>query len=106
MRRQLLGSAEPRYSGLTIWRANVRLDERLIPEIPFIAWWGPGSKFIIYQVAPGVQSWEAVLGAPRGGTDPPGESKRVVLDQFAHFVAPVPEMIEATDESEISRTDV
>jgi 2-polyprenyl-6-methoxyphenol hydroxylase-like FAD-dependent oxidoreductase len=106
IRKQLLGEQAPRHSGLTMWRANVPYDESIAPAVDFIAWWGSGTKFVIFRSGPERLSWEAIVTSPPGGQDAPGERKRAVLDRFADFTAPVHRIVEATDEQAIFRTDV
>ncbi|HEV3071750.1 MAG TPA: FAD-dependent monooxygenase [Solirubrobacteraceae bacterium] len=106
IRRQLLGAQAPRHSGLTMWRANVPYDESIAPPVDFIAWWGSGTKFVIFRSGPERLSWEAIVTSPPGGQDAPGARKRAVLDRFADFTAPVHRIVEATDEQAIFRTDV
>lgn len=106
IRAQLHGKQPARYSGLTMWRANLELPEHAMPAVPFLAFWGHGTKFVIYRAGPGLLSWEAVVSAEAGGTDPPGERKRVVSEHFAGFCDPVLPLIEAADEAAIFRTDV
>jgi 2-polyprenyl-6-methoxyphenol hydroxylase-like FAD-dependent oxidoreductase len=106
IRKQLLGAQAPRHSGLTMWRANVPYDESIAPAVDFIAWWGSGTKFVIFRSGPQRLSWEAIVTSPPGGQDAPGARKRAVLDRFADFTAPVHRIVEATDEQAIFRTDV
>ncbi len=106
IRKQLLGEQAPRHSGLTMWRANVPYDESIAPAVDFIAWWGSGTKFVIFRSGPERLSWEAIVTSPPGGQDAPGERKRAVLDRFADFTAPVHRIVEATDEQAIFRTAV
>jgi 2-polyprenyl-6-methoxyphenol hydroxylase-like FAD-dependent oxidoreductase len=106
IRKQLLGAQAPRHSGLTMWRANVPYDESIAPPVDFIAWWGSGTKFVIFRSGPQRLSWEAIVTSPPGGQDAPGARKRAVLDRFADFTAPVHRIVEATDEQAIFRTDV
>jgi 2-polyprenyl-6-methoxyphenol hydroxylase-like FAD-dependent oxidoreductase len=106
IRRQLLGAQAPRHSGLTMWRANVPFDESIAPPVDFIAWWGAGTKFVIFRSGPQRLSWEAIVTSPPGGQDAPGARKRAVLDRFADFTAPVHRIVQATDEEAIFRTDV
>lgn len=106
IRRQLLGGQPPRHSGLTMWRANVELDDALAPKVDFIAWWGGGTKFVVFRSGPGRFSWEAIVTSPPGIQDAPGERRRAVLERFAGFTQPVAAIVDATDEQAIFRTDV
>jgi 2-polyprenyl-6-methoxyphenol hydroxylase-like FAD-dependent oxidoreductase len=106
VRAQLLGKEATRYAGLTMWRANVAMPESSMPPVPFLAFRGRGTKFVIFRTGPGRLSWEAVVSSGPGGTDPPGERRRVVSEHFAGFCDPVLALVEATDEAAIFRTDV
>jgi 2-polyprenyl-6-methoxyphenol hydroxylase-like FAD-dependent oxidoreductase len=106
VRSRLLGGEPPRHAGLTMWRANVALEEAAMPAVGFLLYWGAGAKFVCFRSGPGRLSWEAIVASDPGGHDAPGESKRTVLDHFARFTDPVRPIIEATDEAAIFRTDV
>ncbi len=106
VRRQLLGERAPRHSGLTMWRANLPYDETIAPGVDFIAWWGAGTKFVVFRSGPERLSWEGIVTAAPGGQDPPGGRKRTALERFAGFTDPVERVIDATSEEAIFRTDV
>jgi 2-polyprenyl-6-methoxyphenol hydroxylase-like FAD-dependent oxidoreductase len=106
VRAKLLGDGPPRYTGLSIWRANVTLPEDAMPAPDFHAYWGPAAKFVWFRSGPTLLSWEGVIAAPPGSTDPPGESKQVAADRFAGWPDVVGEIIAATDPRAIIRTDV
>jgi 2-polyprenyl-6-methoxyphenol hydroxylase-like FAD-dependent oxidoreductase len=106
IRRQLLGAQAPRHSGLTMWRANVPYDEAIAPSVDFIAWWGAGTKFVVFRSGPERLSWEGIVTSAPGGQDAPGGRKRAVLERFRGFTDPVLPVIEATSEEAIFRTDV
>jgi 2-polyprenyl-6-methoxyphenol hydroxylase-like FAD-dependent oxidoreductase len=107
IRRQLFGDQALRHSGLTMWRANVEgLDPALMPPVDFTAWWGGGTKFVVFRSGPNRISWEGIVTSEPGLQDPPGGRKRAALSRFAGFTDPVAGIIEATDEAAIFRTDV
>jgi 2-polyprenyl-6-methoxyphenol hydroxylase-like FAD-dependent oxidoreductase len=106
VRRQLLGAVPLRYSGLTIWRANLPLNRGVAPPVDFIAWWGSGAKFVIFRSGPERVSWEGIVTSPAGEQDPPGHKRQAIRGRFANFVDLVHRTIEATDEEAIVRTDV
>jgi 2-polyprenyl-6-methoxyphenol hydroxylase-like FAD-dependent oxidoreductase len=106
IRAQLLGSQPLRHSGLTMWRANLTLPPALKPPVDFIAWWGPGAKFVVFGSGPQRTSWEGIVTSPPGRRDPAGQVKNAVLARFADFADPVRQIVEATDENAIFRTDV
>jgi 2-polyprenyl-6-methoxyphenol hydroxylase-like FAD-dependent oxidoreductase len=106
IRGQLLGEQALRHSGLTMWRANVPYDEAFAPGVDFIAWWGAGTKFVVFRSGPERLSWEGIVTSPPGGQDPPGARKRGAIERFRDFADPVLRVIDATSEEAIFRTDV
>ncbi len=106
LRAKLLDDGPPRYTGLTIWRANVTLPEDAMPAVPFHAYWGPAGKFVWFRSGPSLLSWEGVVAAPAGESDPPGESKRAAAERFAGWPDSVGEVIDATDPRAVIRSDV
>jgi len=107
IRAQLLGSKPPRHAGLVIWRANLPVTTGIsVPDVAFLLFWGTGHKFVVFHSGPDQLSWEAIVASGPGGTDPPGQSRDVVLKHFAGFADPVRRLIEATDPASVFRTDV
>lgn len=106
IRTQLLGAQAPRHSGLTMWRANLPYDEAIAPGVDFVAWWGAGTKFVVFRSGPERLSWEGIVTSAPGEHDAPGASKQAALARFARFTDPVPRVIDATSEEAIFRTDV
>ncbi len=106
VRRQLLGEQAPRHSGLTMWRANVPYDEEIAPPVDFIAWWGAGTKFVVFRSGPQRLSWEGIVTSAPGGEDAPGGRRRAVLERFKGFTDAALRVVEATSEEAIFRTDV
>ncbi len=107
IRAQLLGHTPPRHAGLAIWRANLPISTGVpVPDVAFLLFWGAGHKFVVFHSGPGRLSWEAIIASERGGKDPPGESKAVVMRHLAGFADPVLKLVEATDPAAVFRTDV
>jgi 2-polyprenyl-6-methoxyphenol hydroxylase-like FAD-dependent oxidoreductase len=107
IRGQLLGSTPSRHAGLAIWRANLPITSGVpVPDVAFLLFWGVGHKFVVFHSGPGQLSWEAIVASERGGVDPPGTSKDVVLREFGAYADPVRPLIEATDPAAVFRTDV
>ena len=107
IRAQLLGKTESRHAGLAIWRANLPVGPGIpVPDVAFMLFWGAGKKFVCFHSGPNQLSWEAIVAADRGGTDPPGRSQDVVLKFFEGFADPVRKLVQATDPNAIFRTDV
>jgi 2-polyprenyl-6-methoxyphenol hydroxylase-like FAD-dependent oxidoreductase len=103
VRSLLFGPARPRYGGYTAWRAVTRFDlGRLAPGET----WGRGQRFGQWGMSDGRAYWYATLSTPEGQGDPPQGRKRGLSEQFRGWHAPIPELIEATDESAILRNDV
>ena len=103
IRAQLLGQEAPRHSGLTMWRANVMLDDADAPDVDFVIWWGAAAKFVVFRSGPGRISWEGIVTAEAGEQDPPGRRKSAILERFARFTGPVLPIIAATSEQAIFR---
>ena len=106
VRAQLLGSAEPRYAGYSAWRAITAFEHPALPRGNFALYWGRGARLICYRVGGGLMYWLALWRAPAGGRDPEGGRRAAALARYRHFAAPVPALIEATDEAAIVRTDI
>ncbi len=106
IRRQLHGAQPLRHSGLTMWRANLPYDEAIAPPVDFVAWWGSGTKFVVFRSGPERISWEGIVTSPPGGQDAPDGRKRAALARFKDFTEPVQRVIDATSEEAIFRTDV
>lgn len=106
VRRQLLGDAKPRYSGYTAWRGVGRIDRPEVPLGTTLLAVGRGSQFGYLPIGGGRTYWFATANIPEGQTDPPGWTKAGLLERFADWYAPLPVVIEATDESAILRNDI
>lgn len=101
IRNQLHPGEPVRYSGYAAWRSVTRFDATGLTES-----WGPGRRFGIVPMSGGLVYWFATRNAPQGETDPPGKSRQTLLEMFRDFHAPVPALIDATEESAILRNDV
>jgi 2-polyprenyl-6-methoxyphenol hydroxylase-like FAD-dependent oxidoreductase len=107
IRAQLLGWQPSRHAGLSIWRANLPIAAGVpAPDVAFLLYWGTGHKFVVFHSGPGRLSWEAIVASERGASDPPGQSKAVVLKHFEGFADPVLRLVEATDPAAVFRADV
>jgi 2-polyprenyl-6-methoxyphenol hydroxylase-like FAD-dependent oxidoreductase len=108
IRAQLLGPSEPRYAGITSWRAIFDFDPNHAeaPRGTIRLNWGRGAQFNYYRVGGGSLYWLALAREPQGGIDPEGRTKATVLDRFKDFYPTVHEIIDATPEDRIFRTDI
>lgn len=101
VRAQLLGPSEPRYSGVTSWRAIVN-HAPVRPDTVVLVW-GRGAMLVSYPVGDGRTYWLALAKSRPGATE---EGRGDVLERFDDFFDPIPEIIEATDEATVIRTDI
>jgi 2-polyprenyl-6-methoxyphenol hydroxylase-like FAD-dependent oxidoreductase len=106
VREQLLGASPPRYAGYTVWRAILEDTHDAIPRGSFVSWAGGGSRFVAYHVGPGRLYWMAVTNAPPGGEDGPGGATPGLLERHRGWAAPAEEIIVATRDRDIHRSDV
>jgi len=106
VRDQLFGPEKLRYAGYTAWRGVARIDR---PEVPLghtMLAIGRGSEFGYLPIGGGRTYWFCTARAPEGATDPEGQRKAGLLERFAEWYAPIPAVIEATDEAAILRNDI
>jgi 2-polyprenyl-6-methoxyphenol hydroxylase-like FAD-dependent oxidoreductase len=97
LRAQLLGPAEPRYSGYVTRRGVLETDhaknglERII--------FGSAKRFLYYPVGRWWVYWTAATNEPPGGQQSGAEIKQTVLERFAGWPEPVESLVAATEES-------
>jgi 2-polyprenyl-6-methoxyphenol hydroxylase-like FAD-dependent oxidoreductase len=104
VRSGLFGDEALRYSGYAAWRA---VSERLpaVSEDRFSESWGPGARFGLVPIGDGRLYWFVAEDAPDGSPAPdrPLEDLR---RRLADWHDPIPAVLDATDESTLSRTFV
>lgn len=105
VRRQLFGDTPLVYSGQTSWR-GVTPPGDFVPKGSNSESWGPGRRFGMVSLKGGRVYWFAVNEEPAGGSDAPGEVRASLLRKYAGWHAPIREVIEATLEPAIVRTDI
>jgi 2-polyprenyl-6-methoxyphenol hydroxylase-like FAD-dependent oxidoreductase len=110
VRATLFGPEKPRYAGYTSWRAVVEPKEELLPWGRGFESWGRGARFGCAHIGDGRIYWFATANAPEGAKDgPPGSPdapRAKLLGLFADWHRPIRELIEATEEGAILRTDI
>ena len=103
IRRHIVDDGEPLYSGYTSWRgvtsagAGPRL-ERMSES------WGRGERFGMVDIGHDEIYWFAVANAKPGGVDTSPHVE--LLQRFAHWHAPIRDVLNATSENRIIRTDI
>lgn len=98
--RQLNPTALPRYAGYTAWRAVTRFEaaQKEISET-----WGCGRRFGVVPMAGGQVYWFATDNCESGQ---PACGKPQLLELFGKWHSPIPELIEASEETSILRNDI
>ena len=106
VRVQLLGGENPRYSGYTSWRGVADFEHGAFPPGLLFEAWGRGERFGMVPMGQGRVYWYATRNAPEGGQNGDWVSKGEVMAQFHDWFTPIPEVIDATEESAILRADI
>jgi 2-polyprenyl-6-methoxyphenol hydroxylase-like FAD-dependent oxidoreductase len=104
IRAAVVPSSSPRFAGYQYLRALTRFDD--FPQGAFHFTLGPGDRFGAHDVGDGAVYWFGVVVHEPGSGDPPEGRKAELLSRFGNFPAPVRELIEATPEDEIARSDI
>jgi 2-polyprenyl-6-methoxyphenol hydroxylase-like FAD-dependent oxidoreductase len=103
VREQLFGASPPRYAGYTVHRGVTAFDPaRIVP----CETWGRGLRHGLWALTQGRAYWYTSHAVPEGQPDPPAGRKAHLLDLFRGWHAPVEDVIAATDESAILRSDI
>ena len=100
VRKSLFGDAPTRYAGYTTWRGIAPRS----PKPVFYEDWGPGARFGQVAIAHDQTYWYAVADAPQGAKDG-DDVKGELMARFGHWAPDVREVLEATPEAAIMRTD-
>lgn len=104
VRAQLHRPAPPRYAGYVAYRGLARFEHPEVPPGTMRLLVGPGSQVGLLPCGPGRLYWFATVNAPGVGRPPGGAAE--VRARFRDWYAPVPAMIEATDDAAILRNDI
>jgi len=103
IRGQLLGETRLRYAGYTAWRGVVPFT---LDRDTWFESWGAGARFGAGALSRGRVYWYATANLPEGAPDGPAGRKRELLERFRGWHAPIPALLEATDEAAILRNDL
>jgi 2-polyprenyl-6-methoxyphenol hydroxylase-like FAD-dependent oxidoreductase len=105
VRAQLKGETKPVYRGYAIWRATVKFDASFsdadIPSETF----GVGNRFGLVPIGKNHFYWYATANQREGQILPARERKTKMLEFFASWHAPIPQIIEATPAEAILHND-
>jgi 2-polyprenyl-6-methoxyphenol hydroxylase-like FAD-dependent oxidoreductase len=106
VRESIFPGVPLRYSGQTSYRGVLTFALPL--AFDGMGWevWSAGARFGFSAIGDGEVYWYATADAPAGGSDAPGALHRRLQALAAPFPAPVPELVAATDEARITRTDL
>ena len=103
IRAQMLGKSKLRYAGYTVWRGVTRFKlERSVG----VTTMGRGAQFGFFPMKQDRVYWFASINAPEGEQDSPAGPRPRLLECFGNWHEPIKEIIEATDQSSIIRTDI
>jgi 2-polyprenyl-6-methoxyphenol hydroxylase-like FAD-dependent oxidoreductase len=103
VRSALFPDLTPVYDGQTVWRGMV--DAAGLPATSFVAF-GRGSRAGWSPMGDGQAYWFGARFQPAGMPDRFGSVKADLLDEFGDWAAPIAELMAATPEDAIVRSDV
>ncbi len=107
-RRQLYGGHDPAptYAGHTAWRATIPFPHRQIPL--WGEFWGRGDRFGIVPLSNDRIYYFATHNAPPGSDRHSTPTSRIaqLQQRFAHWAAPIPALIAATDPAALLQHDI
>ena len=103
VRATMLGDGEPRYAGYTTWRGVANVTGLSRPHT-ISETWGRGLRFGVVEIARDETYWFAVANAKASERE--DDPRAAVAERFAHFPAPIPALVEATEPSRVIRLDI
>jgi 2-polyprenyl-6-methoxyphenol hydroxylase-like FAD-dependent oxidoreductase len=110
IRGEFFGPAKPRYAGYTAWRGVVRPDGEPLPWGTGFESWGRGARFGCAHIGAGRVYWFVTRNVPEGGRDVTNGASGTLSTSLLGIVGgwhqPIGELIEATHEDAILRTDI
>jgi 2-polyprenyl-6-methoxyphenol hydroxylase-like FAD-dependent oxidoreductase len=106
VRKVLIGDGEPTYQGFTAWRGEIPAGKLELDAGTGRNWWGRGGEFLAFPLTDGRVYWEGTANVPASASPGPRGHKHDVLTRFQGWESSVREIISATDEEAIIRTDI
>ncbi|MBF6101677.1 FAD-dependent monooxygenase [Nocardia cyriacigeorgica] len=105
VRRALVGDQPPRYTGYIAWRGAASVGPEIVAPGTFCAFFGPGTRFTYYDVAPGRTYWMSVANGEPHGVDH-GDVIGKLVDRHRGWPEPVAQLLTATPAEQVLRHDV
>lgn len=105
VRAALEGDRAPTYAGYTSWR-GICPNQGRVPVDRATESWGRGERFGVVPIGHDQVYWFCTAEAPPGERDAPGTLREALLRRFRRWHAPIPDLLEATPEPHILRTDI
>ena len=108
LREQLFGPPKISYTGYSSWRGIAAVDEKYISFGVSSETWGLGRRIGLIPLKGGRMYWFVAYTTPQGGgkDETAEQRKQHVLSLFRGWHHPIEAILEATDASQIIRTDV
>jgi len=105
VRTSVFGEGELRYSGQTCYRGVAKM--RLPDDLQDVCreTWGGVARFGFSAIGPEQVYWFAPIESPAGEKDE-GSAKDRLMETFADFPAPIPDIVKATAPEAFSRLDM
>jgi 2-polyprenyl-6-methoxyphenol hydroxylase-like FAD-dependent oxidoreductase len=103
VRSRLVSDDPLLYAGYTVWRGIAPV---VLGQLVGTTWMGPGKQFGLFPLGAEHTYWFACLKAKADGGDTPDGSRARVMESFADAPEPVLQVVRASDDSSILRTDV
>jgi 2-polyprenyl-6-methoxyphenol hydroxylase-like FAD-dependent oxidoreductase len=103
VRKQIHGEDPLKYAGYAVWRGHILSGHPQVPTDVSQIFLGRGYRFAFYPFGPDRVNWFSVATSPQGDTT---VDKAALLERHRGWMTPIEEVIEATDESTITRTEL
>jgi 2-polyprenyl-6-methoxyphenol hydroxylase-like FAD-dependent oxidoreductase len=106
VRSTIAGSAEPRFSGYTAWRAIMTPPPELAARVADCKYTGRGRIFVSVRLGDGSLFWAATGRAAAGARADAAADRLHLLDELSGWVDPVQAIVDKTDAAAILRHDL
>ncbi len=96
VRATLHGERKPRFSGVGVWRAVIRIDQPMVSGATLTQALGRGQRFAALPIGDGRLYWAVTERVQQGLERPTPDSKQRLARDFLDWREPIPALIEAT----------